>query len=448
MIKDQEGRQADVRELTADILLEILEKGGLSHVVLNQALGKYQYLKKQERAWVSKVTQGTLEYLIQLDYVINLYSNVKVEKLKPFIRTLMRMSVYQLLYLDRVPDRAVCFEAVKLAKKRHFHGLTGFVNGVLRTVAREKEQIRFPDDGIRYSVPRWLIRLWGETYPEDTVRRILASFLERSGICVRCSVGRVPMEEIKASLARQGVAVRESGYLEQFLFLEGVDYLEALEAFQKGWIQVQDLSSGLAALAAAPKKGDYCIDVCGAPGGKSLHLAELLGGTGCVEVRDVSQKKLSLIEENIRRAGYSNMKAALMDALTPDPESVEKADVLLADLPCSGLGVIGRKPEIKYRVTPEAIEDLSRLQREILSVVWRYVKPGGTLVYSTCTVSRKENEDNAAWFVKNYPFRAVNLEGRLGGKLRSETMKDGSLQLLPGLGPWDGFFLAVFERTG
>ena len=195
------------------------------------------------------------------------------------------------------------------------------------------------------------------------------------------------------------------------------------------------------------KKGQYCIDVCAAPGGKSLHMAELLGTDGFVDARDISQAKVNLITENIRRSGFSNIRARVMDAQVPDRESEEKADIVLADLPCSGLGIIGRKPDIKYRASLQSVEALAGLQREILSVVWRYVKPGGTLVYSTCTVSRKENEENAAWLAGNFPLRPVNIEERLDRKLWSETMKQGYIQLLPGSYPGDGFFLAVFERV-
>ena len=446
MTKEKAGKGIHARELALNILLEILERGGLSHVVLSQALGKYQYLEKQERALITRITEGTLEYLIQIDYVLNRYSVTKVSKMKPFIRTLLRMSVYQILYLDRIPDSAVCNEAVKLAEKRHFQGLKGFINGVLRTVSREKEHMVFPDDSVRYSVPLWLLEMWKVVYPRDTVEAMLSSFLEERRLFVRCNLGRASREEIRESLESQGVGVKDSEYSQAVFCLEGINYLEALEAFQKGWIQVQDFSSSLVALAAAPREGDYCIDVCGAPGGKSLHVADLMKGTGTVEVRDVSARKTALIEENIKRSGFANMKAVVMDALVFDEASFEKADVLIADLPCSGLGIIGRKPDIKYRMTPKGIEELAGLQREILSVVWQYVKPGGTLVYSTCTISRKENEENAAWFAENYPFRPVNIEGRFGNHIQSETMKGGTLQLLPGIDPGDGFFLAVFER--
>lgn len=416
-------------------------------MVLNQALSKYQYLEKQDRAFVTRVTEGTLEYLIQIDYVIGQYSNTKIEKMKPLIRTLLRMSVYQILYMDRIPDSAVCDEAVKLAVKRRFQGLKGFVNGVLRSIARGKGGLVFPDDSVRYSMPGWLIDMWKKEYPQEVVYGMLNAFLEKPGLCVRLNGTPSERQKTEESLKSQGVCVEKSEYSEEMGYLSGIDYLEALEAFRQGRIQVQDLSSSFVSLAAAPEKGQYCIDVCAAPGGKSLHMADLLGEQGFVEARDISQNKVALIEDNVRRHGASNIRTRVMDALEFDQASVEKADILLADLPCSGLGIIGRKPDIKYRVSQESIEELAQLQRKILSVVWQYVKPQGTLVYSTCTVSRKENEENAAWFVREYPFEPVNIEKRLGGKPRSETLKKGYIQLLPGTYPGDGFFLAVFKRV-
>ena len=198
-------KSMDGRELALDILMEILEKDGYSHVVLNQALSKYQYLEKSERAFISRVTEGTLEYLIQIDYIINLYSKVKVKKMKPLIRTLLRMSVYQIFYMDRIPDSAVCNEAVKLAVKRKFQGLKGFVNGVLRSIAREKEQIRFPADAIRYSVPEWMIEMWQKSYDVETVRVMLEAFLKDSKLTVRCNLDQASLEEIRKSLENQGV---------------------------------------------------------------------------------------------------------------------------------------------------------------------------------------------------------------------------------------------------
>ncbi len=359
MTRENHKNHMNVRELALDILMEVLERGGLSHVVLNQALSKYQYLEKQDRAFVTRVTEGTLEYLIQIDYVIGQYSKTKIEKMKPLIRTLLRMSVYQILRMDRIPDSAVCDEAVKLAVKRRFQGLKGFVNGVLRAIARGKGELVFPDDSVRYSMPGWLIDMWKKEYPETVVYEMLNAFLEKRRLCVRLKGTPRERQRTEESLQSQGAVVEKSEYSEEIRYLSGIDHLEALAAFRDGWIQVQDLSSSFVALAAAPRKGQYCVDVCAAPGGKSLHMADLLGDQGFVEARDISQNKIALIEDNIRRHGVSNIRTRVMDALEFDQESAEKADILLADLPCSGLGILGRKPDIKYRVSPESISELA-----------------------------------------------------------------------------------------
>lgn len=434
------------REIILDILLEILEKGNYSHVVLRQALGKYQYLEKQDRAFISRVAEGTVEYRITIDAVIDSCSKVKVRKMKPVIRTILRMSVYQILYLDRVPDAAVCNEAVKLAEKRRFQGLKGFVNGVLRTVSRQKDTFRFDDWERRYSMPDWLIERWKASYPAEVVETMLRTFLEPSQTAVRLNLHLAAREEILDSLRSQGVSVRASGLSETVVYLHGYDYLDGLAAFTRGWIQVQDVSSSLVGTAAEPKPGDYIIDVCGAPGGKSIHLADLLKGTGLVEVRDLTEYKIALVEENIARTGFANLRTKVWDACEPDPAALEQADIVIADLPCSGLGIIGRKPDIKDQVTPEKMADLVRLQRQILSVVWQYVKPGGKLIYSTCTVNKTENEEQAEWITQNLPFAPVSLEAQLGENLKEETLKDGYLQLLPGIHPCDGFFIAAFQR--
>lgn len=439
-------KDTDSREIVLDILLEVLERDGYSHVILRQALNKYQYLEKPERAFITRVVEGTVEYLLQLDYVINSVSTTKVKKMKPVIRTILRMSVYQILYMDRVPDSAVCNEAVKLAVKRKFTGLKGFVNGVLRNISRSRDSFTWPDDNIRYSMPSWIGAMWEEDYGREIKEAMLSSFLEDKKTTVRCNLFKATEEAVIESLRGQGVSVTKSEILPGILYLEGYDYLESLEAFREGFIQVQDLSSCLVGEIADPKEGDYCIDVCGAPGGKSLHIADKLHGTGMVEVRDLSDSKIALIEENINRSGFKNIRARAMDALVPDQESKEKADIVIADLPCSGLGIIGKKPDIKYRMTPEKLIALSSLQREILSVASSYVKPGGRLVYSTCTIDRKENEENARWFLSQFPFEPVNLEGKLGKSLNAETLKQGFIQLLPGIHPCDGFFIAAFQK--
>ena len=439
-------RGLENREIVLDILTEVLERGSFVHLVLNQALQKYQYLDKPDRAFITRVTEGTLEYLLQIDHIINRYSKTKTEKMKPLIRNLLRMSVYQILYMDRVPDSAACNEAVKLAVKRHFSGLKGFVNGVLRTVSREKDSLVFDTPSLAYSIPQWMYDMWEKEYGREKAGAIAASFLRDGPTWVRCNLSRASRKEILESLASQGVAVTGLSWLESMISISGYDYLESLESFRNGWIQVQDVTSALVSELADPKEGDYIIDVCAAPGGKSLHLADKLKGTGMVEARDLSEQKVAMIEENMARFGASNIKAVVWDALVTDEDAREKADIVIADLPCPGLGIIGKKPDIKYNMTMEKMAELASLQREILAASWEYVKPGGTLVYSTCTIDTKENEENARWLLSRFPLEPVDLTNRVGNAFDEPSLKEGMIQFLPGIHPFDGFFISVFRR--
>lgn len=439
-------RGLENREIALDILAEVLDQGSFVHLVLNQALLKYQYLDKADRAFITRTVEGTLEYLIQIDAVINRYSKTKTDKMKPFIRGLLRMSVYQILYMDRVPDSAVCNEAVKLAVKRHFTGLKGFVNGVLRTISREKGGLVFDTPSLRCSIPEWMFGMWEKEYGGERAERIAASFLEENPTWVRCIFTRAARGDILESLRAQGVTVAELDFMESVVAISGYDYLESLEAFRKGWIQVQDVTSAFVGELVSPSEGDYIIDVCAAPGGKSLHLADKMRGTGMVEARDLTYQKTAMIQENMERCGVTNMKAVVWDALEPDEASFGKADVVIADLPCSGLGIIGRKPDIKYNMTPEKLKELAGLQRDILSVVWQYVKPGGILCYSTCTIDRKENQDNAAWLAAQFPLEPMDLSGRMKGLPDEPSLREGWIQFLPGVHPYDGFFISMFRR--
>lgn len=437
--------EKNIREIVLDILLEILEEGNLSHLVLKQALEKYQYLEKQDRAFITRLTEGTLERLIQIDHVLNRFSKVKTEKMKPVIRTILRMSAYQILFMERVPDSAACNEAVKLAKKRKFQGLTGFVNGVLRNISREKETLEFGEPSVCLSIPRWMLSMWEESYGRETAEKVAASFLEDRALTVRCNESLASVSEIKESLRAQGIRAEESELSGTVLSISGYDYLERVEAFAKGYITVQDASSSLVGLLASPKPGAMVLDVCSAPGGKALHAADLLKGTGMVEARDLTEYKISLVEENILRCGFSNIRTRVWDASVFDASMEEKADVVLADLPCSGLGIIGKKPDIKLRLKKDELQSLAALQREILSVVSRYVKPGGVLIYSTCTIDRAENEENAAWILKELPFKKKEIGSLLPESLKKDC-KENQIQLLPGIHSCDGFFIAAFEK--
>lgn len=441
----------NTREIVLDSLIEILEKHQYSHYVIKQVLDKYGYLEKRDRSFIKKVTEGTVERAIELDYVIDCFSKVKTKKMKPFIRSLMRMSVYQILYMDKTMDAAVCNEAVKLASKRGFQSLKGFVNGVTRNIVRNKETIPYPKKGenlllyltVTYSMPEWIVSMWLSAYGEEKTEQILKGLLDKRPLIIRVD------ENLKASdkeaLLREFkdkaidlVAVSEAtdnkdlaAALPYAYIVKNPDRVETLPGFSKGQIMIQDAGSMMITEFAQIKKDYRILDVCAAPGGKALHGALKLAGTGFVSARDISEKKTELVMENIARSGLKNISFKVWDATLLDKEEIEKADLVIADLPCSGLGVIGRKADIKYRLKEQDIAEIAKLQRQILGVVCSYVKPGGKLMYSTCTLTREENEENADWFEKEHPFT----------KIDEKTLYPEES------GVTDGFYMALFEKA-
>lgn len=435
------------RELVLGILMEVTKDGEYSHIALRNVLEKYQYLDKKERAFITRVTEGTLERMIEMDYIINQFSKVKVSKMKPVIRNILRSAVYQLKYMDSVPSSAVCNEAVKLAQKKGFGTLKGFVNGVLRNIDRNLSTITYPDLSVQYSMPEWILEQWSKVYDQETIENILKGFFAETKVTIRCNLQKVTKEELITHLQQEGVCVEQHPYLSYAFWISGYDHLAELKAFQNGEFSVQDVSSMMVAQIANPKSGDYVIDVCAAPGGKALHMAEVLADTGQVEARDLTEYKVELISENIQRSGLKNVKAVKWDATVSDPSSIAKADIVIADLPCSGLGVLGKKTDLKYKMTPQMQEDLVQLQRQILTQVQQYVKPGGILLYSTCTIHEKENQGNVEWFLKEYKdFSLENIEQELCEELKNDTIRGGMIQFLPGVHKCDGFFIAKLKR--
>ena len=276
---------------------------------------------------------------------------------------------------------------------------------------------------------------------------MMADFLKEKQVTIRINHWNNTLEETKKSLESQGAELEKAPYLGEAFYLKNFETIASLNAFQKGRFQIQDVSSMMAAHLADPKPGDQVLDLCAAPGGKSLHAADKMRNQGCVEARDLTEYKVDLIRENVQRAGVSCVVPKVKDAEQLDAEWIGKADVVIADLPCTGYGVIGRKPDIKYYASKEKEEELVRIQRAILANAASYVKPGGTLLYSTCTVNRKENSENAAWFLEQFPFEAVSLDELLPDELKSGETAKGQLQLIPGVHKTDGFFLAKFRKT-
>lgn len=448
----------NARELALMMLLEVAEEKKLCHTVISKSLAGVPDMEKRERAFAGTLCTGCIEHLLTLDYLIMQYSSVPIKKMKPVIRNILRMGFYQLWYMQ-APPSAVCNEAVKLTKKRGLSGLSGFVNGVLRNAARKPVDVFALTNtmtaekklSIRYSIPEWLTERFLTWYGADAAEKMFESFLKKTDLSVRVNISKISAEECRQQLVKEGITVQAGIYVKNALHLSGIDSVERLKAFQNGLIQVQDESSMLAVVCAGLKAGSRVIDCCAAPGGKALQAADLLleagksaKTEGIVSARDISEYKLQKIRENVQRAGFSNIEVLSANALTLRVEDIETADAVIADLPCSGLGIIGRKPDIKYNVTPEGLKELKSLQQNILRIATQYVKPGGTLIYSTCTINREENEENAAWIKETLGLVPESLDKYLPETLHSKTTSKGWLQMLPEAGRADGFFISRF----
>ncbi len=450
-----------VRAVCENILEEVLEKDGQSHRLLQQAFRTHPELTARDRRFVTRLVRGTLEELLLLDERLALLMKLPVRKLKPYIRTLLRLSLYQLFFMEDVPASAVCNEAVKLVKASPYRDLAGFVNGVLRSAAR-REAWPEPSEAARCRMPQELLSLLQQYWGRADAERMCMHFLQPSPLTVRINPARTDAAAVRAAFEAGGMLCGEIPGLPEVLSLQAQKDPAGEEAvpfeqqtpFRDGLVQVQDISSVLAVRAADPGAGMQVLDLCAAPGGKCLHAAQLIAAAekdcavpvrGSVLACDLTERKVSLIRENIARCGADNIRTEAADAAVFRPEREGKYDLVIADLPCSGLGVIGRKPEIRYRVTGAQIRELAALQRSILQNAVRYVKPGGLLLFSTCTVTKEENEENAA-YLRGLPcLEPVDFSDRMPEYLR-QYIREQTLQLLPGREDTDGFFICLMRR--
>lgn len=442
------------RELALDIFLEANKTGRFATDLLRDVLNKYDYEAAGKKAFLKRLVEGTMERRIHLDWTIGCYVNVPAGKMKPLIRELLRLGTYQILYME-VPDSAACNEAVKLAKKRGFSSLSGFVNGVLRSIARNKEKIPLPDPrkdpltamSVRYNLPAWILRMWIAQYGEERTEKLGEGCALIRPVTIRFGEKISPkqVEETVKKMRLSGIECRKHPLHAKAYELDAHEGVASLPGFAQGLFYVQDVSSMLAVEAAGIDSGMQVLDLCAAPGGKAVFACEK-AGSGRVKAGDISEAKAEKIRENARRMGCDNMEVAIRDAQEFWPDLEGWADVVLADLPCSGLGVMGRKKEIRYRLQPDDLPKLACLQRKILDASWRYVKPGGILLYSTCTVNREENEETVRYLTENFPFETESLDAYLPDCLHSGQTAEGMLQLFCAEWGTDGFFMARLRR--
>ena len=445
------------REVVLDMLLSLRE-GKLSHTILKDTLDSYLYLDKSSRGFITRLYEGTIEKRLYLDFIIDGYSKTPVKKMKLIIMLLLEMAVYQLFFMDRVPDSAAINEAVKLAKKRGLTGLSGFVNGVLRNIARNKENIALPDKNkdlikyleIKYSTPKAVVEHFINDYGSEKTEEILEAFEEKRPLVARATKNR---EELIKKLDAEGVRVSTDTIFPESLKILELDSLSYLESFEEGDFVLQDESSQFIGKIVSLPKGARVLDLCAAPGGKSLLFAGMEEVDEIISC-DITENKTELIEENVRRIGASKIKTKMNDASLCNPDFVDGFDLVICDLPCSGLGVMGRKRDIKYNVSIDKIKELAKLQKKILENAVRYVKKDGRLIYSTCTMTRAENEENFTLISEFKGFSAVDFSDKIRGyvdrykdgeRLVNEAKK-GFIRLFPGELGTDGFFISEFMR--
>ncbi|MBR6401708.1 MAG: 16S rRNA (cytosine(967)-C(5))-methyltransferase RsmB [Firmicutes bacterium] len=440
------------REIALYAIIDILNEKAYNNIVLRSVLARNSHLSMVQRAFVTELVNGTLRNMINIDYIISLYSKTALEKMKPLIINNLRISVYQIMYMDKVPDSAACNEAVELAKQKGFATLAGFVNGVLRNIARNKDNISYPDKqkhpvdyiSVKYSYPVWIIEYWLKELDIDTIEKICLSNRVPPKVSACINTLKIDKAGLKKALSADNIAMTDGVFKENALYLSKTRDITQTRTFADGLFHVMDESSMLAVDILAPKPGDKVLDSCAAPGGKSFYCAYKMKNEGEIISADIYEHKLELIRSGAERLGIGIIKPVLSDASVHNAAYDGKMDCVLADAPCSGFGLFRKKPDIKYNKTMEDVEALAKLQRDILGTCQAYVKQGGCLVYSTCTISLKENLENVKWFCDTYGFEPEDISKYLN--FECATAKDGYIQVLPCDFMTDGFFIARFVK--
>ena len=435
------GREAALESLTACRRLDAWSDGSLKAAC--------RELDRREAALASRLAYGVLQNRALLDHYLDACCTQRFDSLEPFIRDVLRLGAYQILFMDRVPDSAAVDESVELVKRKKRQRAAGMVNAVLRRLSREKNELPELPTGdragylaLRYSHPAWLVRRLMELLGDQEAEAFLRLDNEAVPTTIQRNSLRCTAEELTESLTAGGAALTPHPWMPECWLLSGGGSLEAMPAFQQGWFQVQDAAAKAAVLASGVKPGDRVLDVCAAPGGKSFAAAMAMEDRGEIIACDIHRHKLALIEKGAERLGLACIHMELADGRQCREEWLEGFDVVLCDVPCSGLGIIRKKPDIRYK-DPAQLAGLPKVQRAILENAGRYVKPGGVLLYATCTVLPEENGEVTAEFLSGHPefhpapFRLPGLDGE----------NNGSLTLWPQRHGTDGFYICRMRRS-
>lgn len=458
MPRPHQSPAGSAREVAVRALRDIDVKAAFANLALDAHLSKSR-LPGRDRGLATEIAYGTTRRLATIDWALSQVLTRPLAQVDPYIRAILRTALYQLLYMDRIPASAAVDEAVELAKTYGHTGVAKFVNGVLRSLLRRRQELPWPDPekepvaalALRHSYPDWLVEEWTRRFGVNIAAELMEAGNQVPPLTVRANSLKVTREGLVEALAAEGVTTRPTRFSPQGLVVEeltSAGSLDGLKAMKQGLMTVQDESSMLVAPALAPEPGWTVIDMAAAPGGKSTHLAELMKNEGRVIAIDIHPHKIELINENSRRLGATIVEGLCADAREVGRLMPGRADAVLCDVPCSGLGTLARRADARWRKQPGEIAELAPLQRAILESAAQALKPGGRLVYSTCTIHPAENEEMVRSFLQDHPdFRLDDLTPLLPSELPPDSFEDGALHLLPHRHGTDGFFIARMLKT-
>lgn len=445
---------ANTREIALDILLLIENEKTFSNIALNKMIP--ENFDKRDENFIRELVYGVIENKLYIDYIIKKASKIRMKKIHQAILIILRLGIYQIIFMNNVPSSAAVNESVNLAKKRGHRGTIGYVNGMLRSISKNPEKFSLIDSkdkleylSIKYSHPKFIVKEWLDEYGIEFTEELLKANNRTPNLNIRVNTLKVTRDELKDKLENKGFICEEGKLSRNALSVINPNRITDTDEFKNGLFTIQDESSMLVSGIINPKEGSLVLDMCSAPGGKATHMAQLMNNKGKIIARDIYDHKIKLIGENVRRLGIDIIKAEVYDALKLDEKLIGEVDYCLIDAPCSGLGLLRRKPEIKWNRKEENIEDLIRLQYEILNIGKNYVKNGGILLYSTCTIYNGENLYIIEKFLENNKEFTLEPITEIDKNFDEfKTLSKGYIQLFPHIHETDGFFIAKMKKQG
>ena len=437
------AERSTARDVALRALVACERQGAWSDGFLKKEIGNAG-LDGRDAALATRLCFGVQQNRMLLDFWLSNLSKIPLAKMEPAVRSILRLGAYQILFLDRVPDHAAVNQAVEQARKNSRNPRSaGLVNGILRSLIRQKSELPQPPDlSTRYSHPQWLVEAFSRRLPPEEVEDLLRADNSEPPTCIQINTCKVEVPVAVEALRQEGMTVSPHPWLPDCLLLQGTGNLEQSAAFQRGWFYVQDAAAKLAVLAADPRPGMEVLDACAAPGGKSFATAIAMDNQGRVISCDIHPHKQILLQRGAERLGLPIIQPEVLDGKDCKEDFLNRFDLVIADVPCSGLGIIRKKPDIRYK-DPEPLAGLPKVQSAILENVSRYVRPGGVLLYATCTLLERENEEIVAAFLekrKDFTLEKFQLPGPFG------LCADGMLTCWPHRHGTDGFFFAKLRR--